>query len=104
MIHHQLCADRHNQADSLNHHGEREDFQQRFFQPVNIADKLTQAEFFHHLLPGEGAAGPGFQRHAGKIARHFLNTDHPAAIGRVMQDKFVTADFHQHQKVIEIPV
>lgn len=46
MVHHQLCADRHNQADSLNHHGEREDFQQRFFQPVNIADQLAQAEFF----------------------------------------------------------
>ena len=104
VVHYQLGTDRHNQPDGLNHHGKREDFQQSLFQPVNITDKLAQAEFFHHFLFGEGAAGPGFQGHAGEITRHLLDADHPAAVRRVVQNKFVAADFDQYQEVIEIPV
>lgn len=53
------------------------------------ANQRAQVNAVADAVGGEGAAGPGLKRHAGKTVRQFRQADGPAPARRIMQHRAV---------------
>lgn len=104
MIHHQLRADGHHQVDGFEHQRQAKDFAERPLKTVYAANQRAQVNAVADAVGGEGAAGPGLKRHAGKTVRQFRQADGPAPARRIMQHRAVPLDTDQHHEMVELPV